>query len=123
MSVSSTEIIIVLLVALIVLGPTQLPDAMRRVGSAYRDFKKITSSVQNEINSVVNETTEMLTSTADTVSGKAEVKSPSESKSNGDGVAPRANQTYRPADEVADEPSPADAASEDSAEPGVTDKP
>ncbi|MEZ5279937.1 MAG: twin-arginine translocase TatA/TatE family subunit [Acidimicrobiales bacterium] len=106
MSVSSTEIIVVLLVALIVLGPNQLPDAMRRLGSAYREFKKISSSVQNEINSVVSETTGMFTSTADTVSGRAEVKSTggSDDQDDFDGTLPKSNQSYRPADEDLDAP-------------------
>ena len=61
MSISSTEIIIVALVALIALGPQRLPEALRTAGKLYRQFKEVSDSVQREVTSVVNETTGMVT--------------------------------------------------------------
>ncbi|MCP3933839.1 MAG: twin-arginine translocase TatA/TatE family subunit [Actinomycetia bacterium] len=115
MSVSSTEIFIVLLVALIVLGPTQLPDAMKRLGKAYREFRTISTTVQREINSVVNETTGMLTGTAETLSGQASdgVATSSSSSSPGTGEPQRTNQSYRPADELPADELPDDEVSAD----------
>ncbi len=108
MSVSSTEILIVLLVALIVLGPNQLPDAMKRLGKAYREFRSISTTVQREINSVVNETTGMLTGTAETLSGQASDGVAVSSTSPGAGEPPRTNESYRPADEVPVDEAPID---------------
>ena len=103
MNISSTEILIVLIVALIVLGPQRLPGAMKQAGKAYRDFKKMSTSVQREINQVVNDTTSMVTDTAETFTGK----SPSSTQS----ASTPANAAYRPADEIDDgappKPSPA----------------
>ncbi len=70
MSLSSTEIMIIALVALIALGPQRLPDALRTAGKYYRQFRDVTGSVQREINSVVNETTGMVTGTAGLVANE-----------------------------------------------------
>src|SRR3954471_23640517 len=43
------EIIVILVVALLVLGPAKLPDAARQVGKAFAEFKRVTSDVQNEM--------------------------------------------------------------------------
>ena len=111
MSLSSTEILVVLIVALIVLGPSRLPGAMKTAGKAYREFRKVSGSVQREINQVVSETTGMFTDTAETLSGKK--PSPENVVSD----VPQ-NATYRPADEIPDEeeslePPPADDAAGD----------
>jgi sec-independent protein translocase protein TatB len=50
-----SELIIVLLLALVVLGPEKLPEAMRRAGRFYADLKKMSSSFQDEFRSVVDE--------------------------------------------------------------------
>lgn len=39
----------VLVVALIVLGPNRLPDAARSVGKAINELRKMTSGLQNEV--------------------------------------------------------------------------
>lgn len=109
MNISSTEILVVLIVALIVLGPSRLPDAMKTAGKAYREFRRVSGSVQREINQVVSETTGMFTDTAETLSGK----NPSP-----DNIAPAVAQgaTYRPADEIPDdEPSTTDEGAGDTA--------
>jgi len=101
MNISSTEILIVLVVALIVLGPQRLPDAMKTAGKAYREFRKVSGTVQREINEVVNETTGMFTSTADVISGK----SPTGRNST---ASKPVNASYRPADEIPADEIPAD---------------
>jgi sec-independent protein translocase protein TatB len=109
MNISSTEILVVLIVALIVLGPQRLPGAMKSAGKAYRDFKKMSTTVQKEINQVVNDTTSMITDTAETFTGEPLRNGPPGSPGNRwSPTSPssvRTNSTYRPADEIpADEP-------------------
>lgn len=104
MSISSTEIIIVALVALIALGPQRLPEALRTAGKAYRQFKDVTGSVQREINTVVNETTGMVTGTA-AVMTQSPMEASKPVSPGGPGVAnesfrPDQNASVAPADEV-----------------------
>ena len=40
-NLSGSEIVVILLLALIVLGPEKLPDAMRRAGKAFAEIKKM----------------------------------------------------------------------------------
>jgi Tat protein translocase TatB subunit len=47
------EILVILVVALVVLGPTRLPEAGRQVGRAMGEFRKWSSSVTDEIQSVM----------------------------------------------------------------------
>lgn len=49
------EIMLVLVVALIVLGPDKLPKAARQMGNALREIRRITSDVRTEVDKVVNE--------------------------------------------------------------------
>ena len=54
-NLQGSEIIIVLLLALVVLGPEKLPDAMRKMGQAYAELKKMSSGFQTEFRSVIEE--------------------------------------------------------------------
>ncbi len=47
------ELIFILLIALIVVGPGKLPEVAKGIGKATREFKKATSGVQKEINDVM----------------------------------------------------------------------
>jgi sec-independent protein translocase protein TatB len=64
-NLSGSEIIFLVLIALVVLGPDKLPDAMRKAGKAYADFKRMTSGFQNEMKSVLDEPMRELRETAD----------------------------------------------------------
>jgi Tat protein translocase TatB subunit len=48
-SIGPAEIFVVLIVALIVLGPNRLPDAARSVGKAMAELRRMTSGVQAEV--------------------------------------------------------------------------
>ena len=48
-NIGGGELLIILLVALVVLGPTKLPEAARQVGKVMGEFKKISSSFQTEV--------------------------------------------------------------------------
>ena len=48
-SLGAPEIFVVLLIALIVLGPNRLPTAARQVGKALAEFRRMTGSLQTEV--------------------------------------------------------------------------
>jgi sec-independent protein translocase protein TatB len=106
-NLSGTEIIVILLLALVILGPEKLPDAMRKAGKAYSELRKMANSFQSEVKSVLDEPMEELRGTADalreatnfTGEAKKPIKSP---------AATPAKQSAEPA--AAADPEPAAAA-------------
>ena len=48
---SGTELAIVLIVALLLLGPSKLPELARGLGKAVRDFKKATGDIRGTVES------------------------------------------------------------------------
>jgi len=64
-NLSGSEVIFLIIIALVVLGPDKLPDAMRKAGKAYADFKKMTSGFQSEMKSVLDEPMRELRETAE----------------------------------------------------------
>lgn len=53
-NVGGPEIMVIFLVALIVLGPQQLPKAMRTVGSVMAEIRKVSTSFQAEMRSAMD---------------------------------------------------------------------
>ncbi len=43
------ELVLIAIVALIVVGPKKLPDALRGIGRALGEFRKVTSDLRNEV--------------------------------------------------------------------------
>ncbi|HEC08840.1 MAG TPA: hypothetical protein ENI86_04615, partial [Acidimicrobiales bacterium] len=103
MNLSSTEILVILVVALVVIGPKGLPDAAKTFAKTYREFRKVTGSIQKEINDVVGETTGMLTETTDTLMGRDTTSTASSTSSAASAPQVPPNRVYRPADELPDE--------------------
>jgi sec-independent protein translocase protein TatB len=64
-NLSGSELVFLVIIALVVLGPDKLPEAMRKAGKAYADFKKMTSGFQNEMKSVLDEPMRELRETAE----------------------------------------------------------
>jgi sec-independent protein translocase protein TatB len=67
-----SELIIILLLALVVLGPEKLPEAMRKAGRMYADLKKMSTSFQEEFRSVVDEPMRELRDTANVLRDSAD---------------------------------------------------
>ncbi len=44
-----TEILVIMIVALVVFGPNKLPELGRSMGQAIREFKKATQSITSEV--------------------------------------------------------------------------
>ncbi len=64
---SGSEIIFLLLLALIILGPEKLPDAVRSFGRTYSEFKKMTTGFQSELKQALDEPMREMRETADAI--------------------------------------------------------
>ena len=70
-NLSGSELIFLVIIALVVLGPDKLPEAMRKAGKAYADFKKMTTGFQNEMKSVLDEPMREIRETAELAKSSA----------------------------------------------------
>jgi sec-independent protein translocase protein TatB len=84
-NLSGSEIVIILLLALVVLGPEKLPDFLRRAGRTYAELKKLGNNFQSEMRSVLDEPIKEMRETADLLqkSTQLEDREPSEPGSGG----------------------------------------
>jgi sec-independent protein translocase protein TatB len=57
-NVGGPEVLVILLVALIVLGPQQLPKAVRSVGNVMSELRRMSSGFQDEIRNALDVSTE-----------------------------------------------------------------
>ena len=64
-NLSGSEIVFLLLIALIVLGPEKLPEAVRKFGKAYAEFKKMSSGFQSELKTALDEPMREMRETAE----------------------------------------------------------
>src|SRR3954468_21298324 len=55
MSLGPAEILVILVVALLVLGPSKLPEAARQVGKAMAEFRRVTAGFQAEVRDAFQE--------------------------------------------------------------------
>jgi len=62
---SGSEIVFLLLLALIVLGPEKLPDAVRKFGKTYAEFKKVSTGFQTELKQALDEPMREMRQTAE----------------------------------------------------------
>ncbi len=56
-----THLILILVIALIVLGPGKLPEVSRGLGKSIREFKNATSGITDEITDPIKEATQPIT--------------------------------------------------------------
>jgi sec-independent protein translocase protein TatB len=54
-NIGTPEIFMVLIVALLVLGPTRLPDAARSIGKAVSEFRRVTGGFQTEVQNAMSQ--------------------------------------------------------------------
>ena len=64
-NLSGSEIVVILLLALVILGPEKLPDFLRRAGRTYAELKRMGNSFQTEMKSVLDEPMKEMRETAD----------------------------------------------------------
>ena len=48
-NVGPMEVLIILVAALLILGPKRLPEAARQMGKAMSEFRRVSSDLQNEV--------------------------------------------------------------------------
>lgn len=70
-NLSGSEIIVILVLALVVLGPDKLPDAMRKAGRTWAELKKLSTGFQDEVRKGFEEPVSEVKKTADTVRAAA----------------------------------------------------
>jgi sec-independent protein translocase protein TatB len=68
-NVTGGELVIILLVALIVLGPEKLPDAIRKVGRVYGELRRMSAGFQSELKDALDEPLREVRDTVNTVKG------------------------------------------------------
>ena len=71
-NLQGSEIIVILLIALVVLGPERLPDAVRRFMQTYNELKKMGSGFQSEIKTAFEEPLREMRDTAAVVRDAAD---------------------------------------------------
>jgi sec-independent protein translocase protein TatB len=64
-NLSGSEIVFLLLLALIVLGPEKLPEAVRKFGKFYSEFKNMSTGFQSELKSALDEPMREMRETAE----------------------------------------------------------
>jgi Tat protein translocase TatB subunit len=60
LNLGTGELLVIFLVALIVLGPTRLPDAARQAGRALGELRRLSSGFQDEVRAAMREPTPTL---------------------------------------------------------------
>jgi sec-independent protein translocase protein TatB len=63
-NVGGGELLVILLVALIVLGPHRLPDAARQAGKIMGDLRRMSAGFQNELRSALETADDVTTPTS-----------------------------------------------------------
>jgi sec-independent protein translocase protein TatB len=92
---SGSEIVVILLLALVVLGPEKLPDAIRKFGRTYAELKKMGTGFQQEFKSAIDEPMREMRETADLLKKSADFTTPAK---------PTGATTKPVTDDIADRP-------------------
>jgi sec-independent protein translocase protein TatB len=71
-NLQGSEIIVILLLALVVLGPEKLPDAVRKFTQTYSELKKMSTGFQSELKSALDEPMREIRETAKLVRDAAD---------------------------------------------------
>jgi sec-independent protein translocase protein TatB len=137
-NVGPEKLMVVLLVALIVLGPDKLPNAARQIGRYLNDFRRISQGFQQELRSAIDMAADPVTSFTQPVPGEsgpsaqpatpvdpepdlepgAEATTDDPRPASDPGTA-EAEQTVDPAPTAAAEPAPSSGESEPTGEPAA----
>ena len=71
-NLQGSEIIVILLLALVVLGPEKLPEAVRKFTQTYAELKKMSTGFQSELKSALDEPMREIRETANMVRDAAD---------------------------------------------------
>jgi len=64
---TGSEVMFLLIIGLVVLGPEKLPDAIRRMGKLYAELKRMSSGVQTDFRKVMDEPLKEMMSTTNSM--------------------------------------------------------
>lgn len=53
--IGGTELVVILVIVLLIFGPSKLPALARSMGQAIKEFKKGTQDIKNDFESTINE--------------------------------------------------------------------
>ena len=73
-NLQGSELIIILLLALVVLGPEKLPEAMRKLGQFYAELKKMSHGFQQEFRNATDEPVREIRETANALRDSVDFK-------------------------------------------------
>ncbi len=73
-NLQGSEIVVILLLALVVIGPEKLPDAIRKFSQTYSELKKMSTGFQSELKSALDEPMREMRETANLVRDAADPK-------------------------------------------------
>ena len=90
-SIGIPELLVILVVALIVIGPKRMPDMAKSLGRALRDFKRATSDFQENLNLDLDDSTPDYTDSISEAAGEEKTPQPPGSAENT--IAPPEDQT------------------------------
>lgn len=71
-NLQGSEIIVILLLALVVLGPEKLPDAVRKFSQTYAELKRMSTGFQSELKSALDEPMREMRETANLIRDAAD---------------------------------------------------
>lgn len=66
-NLSGSELVFLLLLALVILGPEKLPEALRKFGKTYAEVKKAATGFQSEMRTAMDEPLREMQQTANTL--------------------------------------------------------
>ena len=66
---SGSEVLFLLILGLVILGPEKLPGVLRKAGRLYGEFKRVTSDAQTELRQALDQPIREIQSTAKTYQG------------------------------------------------------
>lgn len=69
LNLGTPELLVILLVALIVLGPSKLPEAARKLAHAMSEFRRMSSGFQTELRDALDSIDVISTDEADRAAG------------------------------------------------------
>ena len=69
-NIGGGEVLVILVVALIVLGPAKLPEAARQMGRVMSQFRRMSTDFQREMQQAMNDPVAKITDSADRVEGR-----------------------------------------------------
>jgi Tat protein translocase TatB subunit len=114
-SLGPAEILVILVVALIVLGPKRLPEAGRQVGKALAEMRRWSRGIQNEIKDAFDTAEEPPRVTSEALAAEAAAAETAAAER----LSERAEAGPEPGPEVASDPPPLSQAPRESSEPAV----